>query len=128
MKHIGSQIKIYEEEITAGKGLGRKIGYPTLNLLGKSLEEKEDGIYAVLFLSEKGEEIGALFIGRSSNDKKRTFELHLIKKNLEKTPKIAKIKVIKKVSEVDRVTSLKKLKEKIRNDIKAIKDVFKPKE
>jgi len=115
-------VTIYSEKIIPGEGKGRAIGFPTLNLVGKEISQLENGIYCIeVFGLEKADKniLAALFVGKTRlHDKdKKTFEVHVIDKDLTRDPEYLKFKVLGKVSRVEEFSSKEELKDKIKRDL-----------
>jgi riboflavin kinase/FMN adenylyltransferase len=110
-----------------GKGRGKTIGYPTMNLAipyGFSLPE---GIYAVWVTINNKKFPGALHWGPipTFHEKEKSLEVFIIDKEGVKFPKtytcIVTIDIIKKIRAVKQFSSIDELTAQIARDIFAIK-------
>jgi len=107
--------------VVKGKGIGRKIGYPTANLdIPESIILPKDGVYYVNVLFEGRIYIGMCNIGfrpTINSNKVRTIEVHIINyTNINLYKKKIKIIIIKFIRNETKFESLIELKEQLSID------------
>ncbi len=108
----------FKAKVVKGKGRGKKIGYPTINLDPVNFN-MDYGVYLVNVLIGGKTYKGLLHFGP-----KKTFnegvsaETHLMDFDLEVPPKNVIIGVVKKIRDVKRFKSVEELKRQIGSDIK----------
>ena len=114
-----------------GKGRGKTVGYPTINLAipyGFSLPE---GIYAVWVTINNKKFSGALHWGPipTFHEKEKSLEVFVIDKEVMKFPKTCTreiiIDVIKKIRVVKQFSSIDELTAQIARDITTIQSIIK---
>ena len=112
--------------IIHGKGFGRTIGFPTINLMYPEHNEIESGVYVCRVELPDAVYMGAMHLGpRRTVDDETTFEVHLFDfeddadgdlKNVE-----AYVEVFEKLREVEKFDSPEALKDQIEVDVKNAK-------
>ena len=113
-------------KVIKGDGIGKKIGYPTANIL---LIDKEkiipgNGVYVCRIFIENKYYGGMLNIGfrPTVNGKERRIEIHIFGLNYDLYDKILKIILIHKIRNEIKFTTLDELKVQLGKDkIKSIK-------
>ena len=113
-----------------GKGRGKKIGYPTINLtIPRNFKEKE-GVYAAEVKIKGKIYQGVVHYGPvpTFNEKKKSLEIFLIKvkkKAVERLDKeTIRLKLIRRLRDIFRFDSIEKLKKQIEKDIIESKKYF----
>lgn len=109
--------------IVSGKGLGRKLNFPTVNL---HIEETyklipKTGVYVVKTQVENNTVFGIMNIGyRPTIDgKNQTIEIHLLDFNADLYGKKMQIEILKRLREEQKFDSVEHLTEQIQEDEKA---------
>ncbi len=109
-------------EIVKGKGLGRKIDFPTVNL---SIKESfklipKKGVYIVKSTIDRKDVYGIMNIGvrPTVSGKKQTIEIHLLDFKKDLYGKKMQIKILKRLRNEQKFDSVAKLKEQISKDEK----------
>ena len=109
--------------IVSGKGLGRKLNFPTVNL---HIEETyklipKTGVYVVKTQLENNTVFGIMNIGyRPTIDgKNQTIEIHLLDFNADLYGKKMQIEILKRLREEQKFDSVEHLTEQIQEDEKA---------
>lgn len=121
MKFSSTQIK--------GKGRGKLIGFPTINLKIPVNFELEDGIYAAKVNIEDKIFSGALHYGPvpTFNESEKSLEVYLIGLNDNKLEnlegKIIKVEIIKYLRPVIKFNSKEELIKQIKEDVINIKKI-----
>jgi riboflavin kinase / FMN adenylyltransferase len=117
-------------KIISGNGIGRTLGFPTLNFeVPKNFKLKE-GVYAceVKFQVPNDKEqvfLGILFFGnRKTFDNQKSLELHILDQNLQNPPAVVKVKVLKKIREVKKFENIEDLKKQIEKDCAEGREIF----
>lgn len=111
----------FRRKIQSGKKLGRKIGFPTLNLnVGSFKNYCSPGVYACQVVVKNKIYKGAMHFGPVLNRKTLKLEIHVLNFNQNIYGQWVKFKVLKKIREPMRFTDLNKLKKQIQKDLKRI--------
>lgn len=128
MKFESTQIK--------GKGRGKPIGFPTINLKIPYDFELKDGIYAAKVIIENKIFVGALHYGPvpTFSEQEKSLEVYLIEVTdddlisygLENLfdEKIIKVEIIKYLRQVIKFESKEELVRQINNDVNLIKSKY----
>ena len=122
MKFTSTQIK--------GKGRGKLMGFPTINLKIPANFELEDGIYAAKVNIENKVFVGALHYGPvpTFNEEKKSLEVYLIGLNdyelINLDEKIIKVEIIKYLRPVIKFKSKEELIRQIEEDVKNIQKIL----
>ncbi len=118
-------MKKYSAKTITGKGRGKKIGFPTINLkLEKEL--KITGVFkGALEISNKTHQ-GVVFVGTSKTfgNKKKTYEIHLFDFNQEINKNtVVNLLVGTKIREIQKFKSIKDLIKAIEKDCEQAKNM-----
>lgn len=111
--------------ISKGDGLGKKIGFPTINLVVP--EEKllpADGVYATLVKIDNNKYLGAMNIGQRptvSTKIEKRIEVHIIDFEGEVYGKSAKVEILHRIRGERRFNNMDELRMQIKRDIDWIK-------
>lgn len=122
----------FESTHIKGKGRGKPMGFPTVNLKIPENFKLKDGIYAVKVTIENKVFIGALHYGPvpTFGELQKSLEVYLIEvkqadyellENLD--GKIIKIEIVKYLRPVTKFNSKEELIEQIKNDVRKIKSL-----
>ncbi len=115
-------------EITSGKGRGKSLGYPTLNLKvsSKKLLPK-DGVYSVEVQLKEGYHPGMMYIGPKPTfgEEDRSVEVHLFNSEMETRKSKVKLLVQRWVREPKKFEDPTFLRDQLRSDERKIKEMFK---
>ena len=105
-------------KVIAGKGRGKKLGFPTANLDKIDLDI-EYGVYSVkVKISNKIYEALLHFGPKKTFNEKVSLELHIKNFNFDIYGKSIKIKIINKIRNIKKFTNIKELKKQISKDLK----------
>ncbi len=115
--------------VQGGMHIGRTLGYPTANI---HIEDEDkllpaDGVYAVKVQLMEQRHTGMLYIGkRPTIDKglERTIEVNIFDMSADIYSKVLSLELFAYIRGEERFDSLKKLKEQIAKDEKAVRDFF----
>ena len=123
---LGHPYPLYGK-VTRGKGRGRDLGYPTLNLKvppGKLLPQ--DGVYGVRVRLKTEEHPGMLYVGPrpTFGEEERSVEVHVLGREVEITDAKVELLVEKWVRKPKRFPDPERLKDQLRSDEKRIKEMF----
>lgn len=115
-------------KIIHGKQVGRKIGFPTINLSPPQISPPVDyGVYAceVTFLSDQKTFSGVLFYGHKTENQKSVLalEVYLLKFNQTVYQQDISLKLGQKIRDPQKFDSLKKLQAQIKLDIQVCKQM-----
>jgi len=108
-----------------GKGRGKKLGFPTINLeIPKDLILAA-GVYGVWVKINKQKYLGALHFGPipTFSEKEKNLEVFLIDVKIKPTNKfnhLIIIEILKKIRDIKNFSSIEKLKNQINQDVKKI--------
>lgn len=118
----------FSGEVVKGKQLGRRIGFPTMNLkVADDVTPLCDGVYFASYISEDDECYDALLsVGTNptvnSDTSLRTYELHVIGQKLGNLyDTVQEFTIFYKMRDIEKYSSVKELREAIRNDINVVK-------
>ena len=112
--------------VEKGDGLGRKVSYPTLNLV-LDKDKMLEGVYVCSVIVGGKQYFGSGFVGTKSVLPRSAFtlEVHLLGKCGDLYGKEAEVMLLSKIRGVQKVKDLKKLKLLIDKDVKATKKYLK---
>ena len=120
---------IFESTHINGKGRGKPMGFPTINLKIPEYFDLKDGVYAVKVRIDKKIFKGALHFGPTPtfNEKEKSLEIYLIEvtqmnnefENLD--GKIIKVEIIKYLREIKKFKLVGELVKQIEEDVIQIK-------
>ena len=126
IKMLGHSYPVWGTKVK-GKGLGRNLGYPTINLkVQKTKLLPPDGIYAAKAKIDDKTWMGMMYKGKKPTfgGKSPTLEIHLFDfDQSQKTEKIC-LSVEKWIREDVKFESTEKLKDQLKQDEKTIKNYF----
>lgn len=110
--------KILKAEVVKGEGVGRKLGFPTLNLDVVEVD-LDHGVYGAWV--KVGDEMfrGAVNYGprKSFGDVKVGFEVHLLEFEGDLYGEIVEVEVVKKIRDVRKFENIEDLKKQIAKDV-----------
>ncbi|OGH10586.1 MAG: hypothetical protein A2857_06880 [Candidatus Levybacteria bacterium RIFCSPHIGHO2_01_FULL_36_15] len=113
-----------------GKGRGKKIGFPTINLEIPENLELSSGIYAARVKIDQKIFLAALHFGPVPTfaEEKKSLEIFLIDADPKNFPQTQnrqiEVNVITRVREVKKFNSIKDLRNQIESDVKIIKNML----
>lgn len=120
----------FTSHIIKGKGLGKKIGYPTINLGIPKNFTLGSGVYACKVFFEKKSFRGALFYGsrETMSDSEKTLEIYILDENFP-FKKIGsgmslRVEAGTKIRDLQRFASVSELIKQIGRDVTEIKLVL----
>ncbi|MGC9151425.1 MAG: bifunctional riboflavin kinase/FAD synthetase [Microbacter sp.] len=120
-KLLGYNFKL-SGTVVEGQRLGRKIGYPTANLLTKDSEKKipANGVYSCWVMVDGMRYLGMLNIGHRptilENPTKETIEVHILNFDRDIYGKNISMEIIKKLRNEQKFPDLKALKKQLDKD------------
>jgi riboflavin kinase/FMN adenylyltransferase len=113
--------------VTRGKGRGKGLGYPTLNLRIPPLKLlPQDGVYGVRVRLEKREYPGMLYVGPrpTFGEEARSVEAHVLGREVEVTDAKVELLVERWVRKPKRFPDPEHLRDQLKSDEKRIKEMF----
>ncbi|VVA44529.1 Riboflavin kinase [Candidatus Roizmanbacteria bacterium] len=124
----------FESTHIKGKGRGKPMGFPTINLKIPENFELKDGIYAAKVVIENKTFVGALHYGPvpTFSEQEKSLEVYLIglveneltKYGLENLDeKIIKVEILKYLRQVIKFRLVEDLVKQIEEDVKQIKEI-----
>ena len=120
-KFLGREF-IWEFEVTSGSGLGKRLGFPTLNLKNCGYVLPENGVYAVRIINKK-KYLGVCNIGFKPTIKKNknlSIEVHILNWKGKWRRRKIKLFFLGKIREEKRFSTLEELKKAIEKDIQFV--------
>lgn len=117
----------FSSPILPGLGLGKKIGFPTLNFdVACAPKNLEEGIYSVEVKLEKKSFHGVMHYGPrpAIGDRKKSLEVHVIDELFSHAPFTATIIVNKRIRAIRACKSLPQLAKLIAGDIREAKKII----
>lgn len=115
----------YEVTVIKGKGRGKRLGFPTLNLVIPEDFPYQHGIYAGTVVVNGVVYKGAIHYGPipAFNDTRPTLEVHIIGETLKKQPNKVWLTLEYFIREVKSFSSAEELSNQINADIEKIKSL-----
>ncbi len=111
----------FKAKVIAGKGRGRRLGFPTANLNKNNLDI-DHGVYLVEAMINNRLYKGLLHFGpRKTFNEEVSLELYIKDFDFDIYHQDVKIKIIKKIREVKKFDSVEDLKRQIGKDLAGIK-------
>lgn len=112
--------------VKKGSGVGKEIGFPTINVDCKEIDFSF-GVYAALVHTDAGIFQGALHLGprKVLNLMEPSLEVHLLDFSGDLYGQTVKIELLEKVRDTQDFTTLENLKLQIAEDIQKIREIFK---
>jgi riboflavin kinase/FMN adenylyltransferase len=113
--------------VTRGKGRGRGLGYPTLNLeVPPDKLLPQDGVYGVKVRLEKRDYPGMLYVGPrpTFGEEARSVEVHVLGREIEVDDAKVEIVVERWVRKPKRFPDPEQLRDQLKSDEKRIKEMF----
>ena len=119
---------VFEGKVVKGKGLGTKIGYPTVNIENvDKLVLPANGVYAVSVYFRNKTYLGAANIGFKPTvqaEKKYSVEVHIFNFNMNILGKRIKVVFLEKIRKEKKFTSVDSLATKIKKDLNFISSKY----
>jgi riboflavin kinase / FMN adenylyltransferase len=119
-------VSYYLTKVVKGKGRGKTIGFPTLNLTVPENFEYDHGIYAGWVQMGNAKHMGAFHYGPvpAFDDLGVTLEVFVIEAEIPKAPKEVSFEIIKLLRKIKNFESLKKLSVQIKKDVLETKKIL----
>ena len=117
---------IYSSKIVKGYGRGRKIGFPTLNLVVPRPFVEKHGAYAVRVLIGDKEYAGALHFGPTPtfSDNSPTLEIFVLDYNADEPIEKIKFEILDYLRPIRRFANAEDLTAQITKDIAKIREIY----
>lgn len=114
-------------DVIRGVGMGRKLGFPTINLVYPEHSEFEAGVYACHVSFPDSQYFGVMHLGpRKTLDNVETFEVHLLDfEDREMYGVETHVQVFKKLRDVEHFQNEEELVKQIEKDVKKAQKYFK---
>ena len=122
---LGRPISIYGR-VVKGEGIGRHLGYPTINLSSQQEILPPDGVYAIRVFIQNRFHQGVLHLGARPTFGKMQYriEAHLFDFHKDVYGMHTEILLFDKIRSTKRFSSEKDLREQIQRDIKRAKSIL----
>ncbi len=117
-----------QTKIIQGKGIGKTLGFPTLNFVIPDVNfDYVDGIYAGWVVIDDTAYMGAFHLGPVPvfNETKRSFEVFVLDTNIEKAPEQVSVELVEKIRDVMSFRTPEKMIEQIHIDVLHIRELLK---
>jgi len=118
-------------KIISGRGVGKKLGFPTLNFELPENFELQSGIFAARIFFGEHELPAILFFGnRRTFDGVKSLEIHILEKlapakaGVDDSPTFAEFEILNKIREVEKFDSVAKLKKQIALDCSTAREIL----
>lgn len=123
---MGGRAYTYSSTSVAGRGRGRSLGFPTINLKNSCQVIPHPGVYAGWLISRKQLLPAAIHIGtRPTFNDSSTFEVHVLQDQyLLKVGQTCRILPYQLVRQIRKFNSAELLKQAIEQDTKTIKNIL----
>jgi len=112
-------------KIIAGKGTGKKIGFPTINLeIENQIAKDNFGVYAVKIFFDDNEYLGMANLGFSPTFESETplLEVHIFDFDQDIYGREIEVELIKKIRDTRKFDNVEELKEQLEKDRKKIRN------
>ncbi|MFA6458647.1 MAG: riboflavin kinase [Patescibacteria group bacterium] len=114
----------FSGKIIPGRGIGRTLGFPTLNFELPENFPSESGVFAArLFLDEKVWPAILFFGKRATFDDEKTLEIHVLTKFTESPPEAA-FEILAKIRAGRKFDSAEELKKQIEKDCATAREIL----
>ncbi|MCF7845877.1 MAG: riboflavin kinase [Candidatus Peribacteraceae bacterium] len=114
----------FSSKIVTGHGVGRELGFPTLNFKIPKNFAIEPGVYAARLFLGQLEFPAILFFGkRETFDSSQTLEIHVLEE-FKESPTSAEFEVLQKIRDTAKFNSKEKLSEQIQKDVAAAREIL----
>lgn len=113
----------YSAKVMRGKGRGRKLGFPTLNLAIPENFAADHGVYVTQVWLEGKEYAGALHYGPipTFSNNKTSLEVFILDYKEKKRIDAIEFKLLHKIRDIIKFSSLEELKKQMSQDVIEIK-------
>ena len=131
----------FKSKVIIGRGVGRTLGFPTLNFEIPESFELSEGVYVCKIKApsfacpERGRRVkrglgeildGVLFYGsRKTFDNAKALEVHILDEELAEAPQSATIEVLDRIRDIQKFASEEELKVQIKEDCSTARKVLK---
>ncbi|MCF7836572.1 riboflavin kinase [Candidatus Gracilibacteria bacterium] len=114
----------FKGEIIPGRGVGRNLGFPTLNFEIPENFDSEEGVFAAqLFLGEQKFPAILFFGNRQTFDGVKSLEIHVLEK-FDESPASAEFEILGKIREVKKFANEAELKKQIATDCETAREIL----
>jgi len=116
----------FTASVITGHGIGRQLGYPTLNFVVPDELSLEEGVFACRVQMDGTCELGVLFFGRRATfaDAELSLEVHLLDWTGDAQVEQARIEIIEKIRDPQKFASRDALITTIAQDCEAARKVL----
>lgn len=122
---------VFQAKQIKGKGRGRELGFPTINLLTSDEISFDDGIYAAWVVIDNKPYKGALHYGKipTFSENEKTMEVYLLDITDDNFPntdgKIIEVDVVQHIRDVKRFLDPSDLVDQIARDVEKVSIILK---
>ena len=108
-----------------GRGRGKQLGYPTLNIADADIPKLDAGIYGGFASWDGVTYKAAVHLGaRPTFDDTRSCEVHIIDEDIPEAPVEFTLKLVERIRDVHQFSTKEALKEAIAGDIEEIRGIL----
>lgn len=116
-------MKLFRRKVQQGQELGRRIGFPTVNLrVGNFGDHVKQGVYGCRVWHNGEQYQGLLHFGPKMGQRKRALEIYIHRFNKMIYGEWIAFTVGKKIRDVQKIGNLNELKKMITQDLQALKN------
>ena len=114
----------FTAKVISGRGVGKQLGFPTLNLEMEDLD-LESGVYACVAEFAEKEWNAVLFLGkRKTFDNSPTLEIHILDAEIENSPSEVKVEIRERIRGVEKFLNKEKLIAAITQDCEKAREIL----
>ncbi len=115
----------FQGKIIRGRGIGRRLSFPTLNFEIPENFEIEKGVYAARILWNSKIFPAILFFGRRETfDDLLALEVHVLDEEISEFPESAEVEIFEKIRDVRKFTNEEELKKQVVEDCKETREIL----
>lgn len=115
----------FQGKIIRGRGVGRRLNFPTFNFEIPKNFEIEKGVHTARILWNSKIFPAILFFGRRETfDGKQALEVHILDEKISEPPESAEVEIFGKIRDVRKFANEEELKKQIAEDCKKVREIL----